>query len=129
MSKNIENRRAFFEGLGQTSATVSFLTVGEKKRVADVAPAKMPTDCGNSCISNDYHVPYASPTDCGASCVGSSLTVSSPNRRREIAATCMGVCNGACVNSCIRNTYYVPYASASASLASSTARIPAKTTA
>jgi len=89
MSKNIENRRAFFKKAAQAALAVPFLAVAAK----EIAAAE--TQVGPS-LSCDY--------TCSSTCTG-SCTVSCTGRCYGGCSNgCLYSCAGSCDNSCAGST-------------------------
>lgn len=97
MSKNIENRRAFFKKIAQTALAVPFLAVAAKEAVAEtqVGPS---ASCPGGCTAM-----------CGG-CVGTCTYFRQGQCRRSSQAGggggnggggCRGTCMTSCMTSCI----------------------------
>ncbi|MBQ9126738.1 MAG: hypothetical protein IJY15_03145 [Thermoguttaceae bacterium] len=89
MSKNIENRRAFFKKVAQTALAVPFLAVAAKEAVAEtpVGPSAgcSESGCTGTCKDACYKTCFAS---CKDSC------------RDTCKTGCFPTCKGTCENSC-----------------------------
>ncbi|MBP3557237.1 MAG: hypothetical protein J6K20_05965 [Thermoguttaceae bacterium] len=91
MSKNIENRRAFFKKAAQAALAVPFLAVAAQEIPAaetQVGPSASCTDCTGYCKGG-----------CSASCGNNCSGYCSGTCTTSCGSNCTGYCKGTCKTS------------------------------